>query len=235
MSILDYYGRRAPEYERVYDKPERQEDLARLGELLRETLSGRHVLEVACGTGYWTERVAPAVRSLVATDGGTTVLETARAKELPETVRFARADAYYPGSAPEVSAAAPFDAALAAFWWSHVPLARLRPFLTTLHALLVPGAVVCLCDNRFVEGSSTPVTRIDEHGNHFQSRRLADGSEHEVLKNFPTPTDLRKVVTDVLSEAGDETEVVELEHYWVLRYTLPVQRRAVSSPPPPSP
>jgi len=46
--ILEYYARRAADYDRIYEKPERQDDLRRLESLLVEWLAGRNVLEVAC-------------------------------------------------------------------------------------------------------------------------------------------------------------------------------------------
>jgi predicted methyltransferase len=51
----DYYAQRAAEYDAVYAKPERQHDLARLKELLPPLVAGRRVLELAAGTGYWTQ------------------------------------------------------------------------------------------------------------------------------------------------------------------------------------
>ena len=49
--LLGYYAARAAEYEKVYDKPERRDDLERLHEIVPAYFDGRRVLEVACGTG----------------------------------------------------------------------------------------------------------------------------------------------------------------------------------------
>jgi hypothetical protein len=46
----EYYQARAHEYDAVYEKPERQADLARLRAWLPPVLDGRQVLEVAAGT-----------------------------------------------------------------------------------------------------------------------------------------------------------------------------------------
>ena len=58
-ALLDYYARRAQEYEQIYQKPERQIKLALLKAYLIKLLAERDVLEVACGTGYWTAFLAP--------------------------------------------------------------------------------------------------------------------------------------------------------------------------------
>jgi hypothetical protein len=103
---------------------------------------------------------------------------------------------------------------LAAFWWSHVPKARLTDFLRGFHRVLAPGARVVFLDNVYVEGSSTPLSRTDAHGNTYQLRRLDDGSTHEVLKNFPTEPELRHVVAGW----ADDVQVEFLRYYWILSY-----------------
>lgn len=52
LQLAGYYAARAAEYERIYDKPERQAELQRLRALIPAYLAGRSVLEIACGTGY---------------------------------------------------------------------------------------------------------------------------------------------------------------------------------------
>lgn len=208
--LVDYYSRRAPEYESVYRKPERQPDLRALEAQVLGDLTGHDVLEVACGTGWWTERIARVALSIVATDASDEVLAVARTKTYPpDRVRFQKADAF----APE-SVAGTFTAAFAGFWWSHLPRQRAPAFLGALDRRLGGGARVVLIDNRYVEANSTPIARVDAAGNTYQRRRLADGSEHEVLKNFPTVAQLRAAVTGI----ADDVEVTELTYYWRLSY-----------------
>jgi demethylmenaquinone methyltransferase/2-methoxy-6-polyprenyl-1,4-benzoquinol methylase len=71
-------------------------------------------------------------------------------------------------------------------------------------------------DNRFVAGSSTPINRRDAEGNTYQVRRLEDGSEHEVLKNFPTESEVR----EVLADRATGFSWTELPYYWFLTYRL---------------
>ena len=47
--LQKYYDRRASEYEKIYDKPERQHELEWLRHRVPELLRDRTVLEVACG------------------------------------------------------------------------------------------------------------------------------------------------------------------------------------------
>jgi len=209
--MADYYGRRAAEYERIYEKPERQVELRVLREFVARALAGREVLEVACGTGYWTAVAARTASSIVATDINEEVLTIARSKPVgPARVVFRREDAYALPRSPER-----FTGALAMFWWSHIPLTRLRVFLMNLHSVIEPAARLVFIDNNYVEGSSTPVARRDTDGNSYQIRALDDGSTHEVLKNFPTAEGLRSAVQGIAADVRVES----LNYYWILSYS----------------
>jgi SAM-dependent methyltransferase len=208
--IEEYYARRAPEYDGIYARPERLVDVATLQALVEAFARGRRVLEVACGTGYWSEVLARSAESVVATDVGEAVLRLARARPLPSgRVVFRRADAF---SLDDVAGAC--DAAFAGFWWSHVPHARMPAFLQGLRGCLGAAAPLLFIDNRYVEGNSTPLSRADAERNTYQRRVLQDGTAYEVLKNFPSPADVRRQ----LAAAGvHAAEVGQLEYYWYVR------------------
>ena len=211
-SMAAYYAQRAATYERVYLKPERQADLRAMEAGLAAPFAGRRVLEIACGTGWWTPHGAARAAHWRATDLNPETLAVAQAKPMPAAVRFQTVDAYRLAELGDE----PFDAAFAGCWWSHVPLARLPAWLATLHARLRPGAVVVMLDNRFVPGSSTPLRRADAEGNTYQLRPLDDGSTHEVLKNFPTPAQ----AIAALGPRAHGPVWTDFGHYWQLRYQL---------------
>lgn len=122
---------------------------------------------------------------------------------------FCREDAYALPAAP-----AAFTGGLAAFWWSHVPRARLRGFLAGLHRQFSSQAKVVFINNVYVEGSSTPISREDECGNTYQVRKLDDGSTYEVLKNFPDESELRVAVDGLATQVRIEF----LRYYRILSY-----------------
>jgi len=204
-----YYAARAAEYDKVYAKPERQADLRRIEQWLPSVLKGRSVLEVACGTGYWTQFFAPHCPRVVAVDSASETIQVAKSRVPPEKVEFVVGDAY--NLPPQ---RAPLSAGFAGFWWSHIPHARVGEFLRSFHAALEPGAPVVLLDNRFVPGSSTPVAEQDADGNTYQTRFLADGTSHRVLKNFPSKLELLAAV----SPFATVLRYHEWEYYWALEY-----------------
>ncbi len=208
--LADYYAQRAAEYERIYAKPERQADLSALRVLIRKMFFRRKVLELACGTGYWTEVIAASAAHVTAIDVNEEVLSIARTKSYPESrVEILRGDCNSP---PDFGRS--HDALFAGFWWSHVPLENLGSFLATATSSVAPGALIAFLDNRYVEGSSTVLSRRDAGGNTFQTRTLDDGSAHEVLKNFPSEGEVIRRA----SRCGWGAHVELLEHYWLLSF-----------------
>jgi ubiquinone/menaquinone biosynthesis C-methylase UbiE len=207
--MKDYYAARAPEYDKVYLKPERQGELRDIERWLPTVFAGASVLEVACGTGYWTQFIAPVATSVLALDSAPETIRIAEARVPQGKVAFVVGDAY---ALPVADRR--FGAGFAGFWISHVPRSRLRAFLAGFHAALAPGATVVLLDNLFVEGSSSPLAGSDGEGNTYQTRRLEDGTTHRLLKNFPAESELRAA----LDGLGRKLEYRAWKHYWALQY-----------------
>jgi ubiquinone/menaquinone biosynthesis C-methylase UbiE len=113
--LSDYYRDRAAEYDAVYAKPERQDDLATLRGLLTRLAGGR-ILEIAAGTGYWTQVLSASAAAITATDINPETLDVARTRRYgPAPVTFQVADAYALEEVP-----GRFDMAFIGFFWSHI-------------------------------------------------------------------------------------------------------------------
>lgn len=205
-----YYARRAQEYERIYQRPERQSDLQALRATIEDALAGRDVLDIACGTGYFSACAARRARSLQGIDANEETLEWARAKAIPNA-SFRVGDAYELGRP-----ARPYSGALCTFWWSHIPKDRIEAFLRNVHEQLEPGAAVLFADNTYVEGNSTPLVRTDAGGNTYQARTLESGARYEVLKNFPNADELIAWAM----RFGMAVELRSLTYFWCLRYRV---------------
>ncbi len=207
----EYYRKRAAEYEDIYKKPERQEALRAIRSYLKEPFSGKDVLEIACGTGYWTEELAHTAHSIIATDINDAVLDIARVK----TYRgcqpvFENNDAF------EISINGSFNACFAGFWFSHIKIEQYRRFFNNLHRHVVPGATIVFLDNLYVDGSSTPISRTDEHGNTYQNRHLKDGTKFEVVKNFPS----EHCLTELIMPYAASLRYKDFAYYWAIEYVL---------------
>lgn len=208
-TMQSYYAGRASEYDRIYLKPERQTDLRAIEAWLPQKFAGARVLEVACGTGYWTKFIAPVAMHILALDTALETIDIAKSRVPEWKVDFLVGDAY---ALPQC--AGQFDAAFAGFWFSHVPKTRQREFLLGLAVQLEPGAKVVLLDNRYAEGSSSPVTSRDADGNTFQTRQLSDGSTHKVLKNFLGEEELLRLMDGI----GERPVFTKWQYYWAFEY-----------------
>jgi demethylmenaquinone methyltransferase/2-methoxy-6-polyprenyl-1,4-benzoquinol methylase len=220
--MIGYYAKRAAEYERIYTKPERQTDLQAMKQLLGRAFKGDHVFEVACGTGYWTQFIAKSAASILAIDRNLQVIDLARRKDFGTCrTEFAAADAYLLNGV-----SGEHTAGFHGFWWSHLPITKIGEFLSRFHSRLAAGAKVVMIDNTYVEGSNTPILREDSNGNTFQLRKLDDGSEHEVMKNFPSDSDL----FTCLSGYATDVCVKRLKYFWIVEYRTMKSPRGALQP-----
>ncbi|UCG52346.1 MAG: class I SAM-dependent methyltransferase [Candidatus Latescibacterota bacterium] len=209
-----YYANHAQEYENIYyrDNVKRNEELKEISGAVERVCRGRRVLEVACGTGYWTEVAARDARSIVATDVSTEMLELAGRKDLPANkVEFRQVDAFaLEGTDGD------FDAGLACFWFSHVPKSRTNDFLTHFHDRLGKGAIVFMVDNMYARGYGGELIRRPNTPDTFKRRRLSDGSTYEILKNYYDPEELERI----FSHQALDLEIHDATFYWWLSYVV---------------
>jgi SAM-dependent methyltransferase len=207
--MRDYYRLRAPVYDRVYSYPERQHDLRFLESYIPRQLAGKDVVEVAAGTGYWTQFIARSANSLIATDVTAQALGQARQRPGLEGLTTHLIDAFELGSLNQK-----FSGAFAGLWVSHVPKQDLPRFFNSLNQCLKPGATVLLLDNSEAQCERLPVSYTDDMGNSYQDRELDDGSLHRVLKNFPGESELRSAL------AADVCDIKyrQLDHFWLFQY-----------------
>jgi protein-L-isoaspartate O-methyltransferase len=217
LSLVDetlrYYGERSGEYDESagYLHPGGETAREPMKARFRAFLEGRDVLEVAAGTGYWTQVIADAARSVQATDASESMIALARKREYPRNnVTFQVADAYRLEALSNR-----FNAAFSHWWWSHIPKSRIPTFLHSLHARLCDGAVVLISDQSFYASDQR---RTDEEGNIIETRRLRDGRTFEVVKNFPTREELFGHI-EGMAEAAEYLELRE-RRWWALIYRV---------------
>jgi len=215
--MCGYYGARAPWhdcYMGYTGNAALEELLAPIVAVVEELLSGRDVLEVACGTGNWTGVLAKRASRVLATDVNESTLRRAEAKDRPAgVVSFQVANAY---TLEEVRGG--FTGAFASDWWSHVPVSLLPAFLDSLHERLGAGARVVFLDMLRSDHPDLTPYRHDDEGNAICRRTLPDGRVFDVVKNFPSESDVLESVTG----RGEEAEYLEWRELgrWLVTYTV---------------
>jgi demethylmenaquinone methyltransferase/2-methoxy-6-polyprenyl-1,4-benzoquinol methylase len=222
MSLIDdvvrYYAERAPVYDESagYTNPEAEELRVPIKVRYQEMFRERDVLEIACGSGYWTEVIGEVAKSVLATDINSSLISIAkgRCKHLPN-VRFMITDAYTLQGVPTG-----FDAALGIWWWSHIPLGHLQTFLATLHSKLAPEAIVMFVDQLPYDGF---IRKQDDEGNTLEQRILPGGRSFMVVKNFPTEREVKAALAGI----ADDIQYTERpgEQSWDVRYKTKKNRQ----------
>ena len=144
--------------------------------------SGR-ILELACGTGIWTQRLAPPATALTCVDASPEVIALNRRRVRRTSVRYVCADLF------RWQPDARYDFVFFGFWLSHVPAESFLPFWSLVARCLAPDGRVFFADNRRPPDGS----RVDAEprdGSARSRRRLADGREFEIVKIYHRPDDL---------------------------------------------
>lgn len=142
------------------------------------------ILELAPGTGIWTERLIRTASTVTAVDASTEMIEINRAKVASERVSYVLAD-LFTWQAERV-----YDGVVFCFWLSHIPRERLGSFLRSIATWLRPGGKVF-----FIDGQREPTTtavnhQLPEQDSQIMTRILNDGRTFEIVKNFYDPADL---------------------------------------------
>jgi len=177
----EYYNARSADWESWitrYMGPVQQQ----VEEVLDGCPLGGDVLDLACGTGYWTEKLARRARTVTALDGSAPMLEQVGEHGLAN-VHTVQADLFSWNPPTQ------WDAVFFAHWLAHVPEDHFDGFWSTVDGALLPGGHVVVVDvapeearieEEVFEQDSVPLTR----------RRLKDGRRFDVVKKYWEPDEL---------------------------------------------
>jgi SAM-dependent methyltransferase len=130
------------------------------------------VLDLACGTGVWTELLLRHATTVTAIDASPEMLALASARLSDERVRFIQADLFT--WAPDRR----YDVVFFGFWLSHVPLERFESFWSLVSDCLETDGRVFFVD----DGYRTPDELIHGDSSSIIRRRLKDGTPYRAVK-----------------------------------------------------
>ncbi|MFD3449981.1 class I SAM-dependent methyltransferase [Microbacteriaceae bacterium 4G12] len=209
-----YYNERAHEYEKVYfrEDPIRQKEQEEIRNKMELLFKSKKVLEVACGTGYWTQFIAKTAKHITAIDYSKEVLTVAQQKGIPALkATFYEGDVYQLNKIP-----GSFEGCIANFWYSHVPRSKTQEFLRKLHKKLGPGAIVFMADNVYMDSIGGTLLNKENDPNTYKVRTLEDGTKYEIIKNYYTKEELR----DIFAPFSNELEIHMGKCFWWISYKI---------------
>jgi demethylmenaquinone methyltransferase/2-methoxy-6-polyprenyl-1,4-benzoquinol methylase len=196
-----YYQARAPEYDEWWQRRGRfdrgdeallewQRQVAVVDAALTRFGATGSVLELAGGTGWWTERLAGSADSLTVVDGSPEVLALNQERVGRSDVNYVVADLF------DWQADSHYDVVFFSFWLSHVPRSRFSEFWSLLHSCLTPSGRAFLIDNRNDPQPETTAKDpfVIKYEADLHTRRLRDGSVHRVVSVMYEPDELQSLI-----------------------------------------
>jgi SAM-dependent methyltransferase len=192
---LEYYRLRAAEYDEWwlrrgrYDHGNSHNALwfaegVAVARALEDFQPAGRILELAGGTGIWTERLLPFASALTVVDGSSEMIALCRNRLRSPLVRYIQSDLF------EWEPGQQFDTVFFAFWLSHVPPELFTQFWDLVRRSLRPGGKVFFVDSRYAPTSTAANHELPERSATVLRRKLNDGREFQIVKVFHDPADL---------------------------------------------
>ncbi len=249
---LAYYNARANEYDEWFLRQGRFDhgpdenarwfaEAAQVADALEATLHGAEaavdgrqdantgldILELACGTGLWTQRLLPHAAHLTLVDGAPEMLALNRQ-------RVAQIQQAQPSTSP-TSAGAPceveyveanlfewrptrrYDLVFFGFWLSHVPPERFDAFWALVADCLKPHGRAFFVDSAYTETSTARDHQLEGPTATTLTRKLNDGQEYRIVKVFYEPAPL----TERLATLGWRADIQATGAYFVYGSATP--------------
>lgn len=195
-----YYRVRAPEYDAwaerrgSYDRGPLNDgwlaEKQRLTAALRDFKPTGNVLEIAGGTGQWTERLVRSASSLTVVDAAPEAIEENRRRlgDVARGVDYQVADFF------EWTPRQRYDVVFFSYWLSHVPPARFEAFWERVAACLNPGGRVFLIDNVATAHAARLDPEIRGDDDTTVLRPAPDGNLYRIWKVLWEPVQLEMLL-----------------------------------------
>ena len=221
-SQLNYYRARASEYDAWflrqgrYDRGEAHRaqwfaEVEVLASALADFAPRGDVLELACGTGWWTEQLVRYGDSLTAVDASPEVLELTQQRLPSAGVAYIEADLF------EWRPERHFDTVFFSFWLSHVPPERFAEFWATVKSCLNPGGRVFFIDSSPAPEGTAKDQLLNGADATTVTRRLDDGRTFDIVKVFYEPARLEAD----LAALGWQSSVKQTDTFFVYGTSTP--------------
>jgi 2-polyprenyl-3-methyl-5-hydroxy-6-metoxy-1,4-benzoquinol methylase len=213
---IEYYRARASEYDQWFYRVGRYDhgpilngrwfaEVNAVTQVLDNFRPSGAVLELACGTGIWTEHLARYASAITAVDASAEMIQLNRERVRSANVTYVQADIFAWRPTRQ------YDVVFFGFWLSHVPLERFDEFWCLIQDSLHPAGRFFFVDSRHESTSTAKDHQLAEPTATTLARRLNDGREFQIYKIFYEPTSL----ADRLSRLGWNVRVGQTPSYFI--------------------
>ena len=213
---MAYYQARAAEYDEWFYRQGRYDRgetgnarwFAEAAAVREALLSGQPVqsaVELACGTGIWTQELIKIAREVTALDASEEMIAINRAKVASDQVAYQQVDLF------SWQPTQPYALLFAGFWLSHVPPDKLDEFLAKVARSVSKGGHVFIVDSQRAQSSTAHDHSTYEEQSIHHTRKLNDGREFTIIKIFHDPAALGQK----LAEVGFQSDVHLTDNYFI--------------------
>ncbi|TYQ29267.1 class I SAM-dependent methyltransferase [Pseudanabaena sp. UWO310] len=213
---IEYYRSRSSEYDewfyRIgrYDRGQELNDrwfaeVEIVQKALREIGQVNQVLELASGTGIWTEQLLQIGTKIVVIDASAETIAINQNKLNSDKVTYQHRDIF--AWEPEQE----YDLVFFSFWISHVPPDLLQSFLNKVYLATRKGGQIFVIDSRNDYTSRAKDHLVNDQNGIYQTRKLNDGREFQIAKIFYQPDELRTLLVNT----GFTADVRVTENYFI--------------------
>lgn len=193
--MKDYYNQRAPEYDEwfyrkgKYDRgrdPNAQwfSEVQTVFDALDSFEFKGDILEIASGTGIWTERLVKNASMVTCLDSSEEMILRSKTRIKNSKVKYVIVDFYHwiPGKV--------YDGVAFSFWMSHVPSSKLDEFASRVSSCLKPKGKMFLVDQQRGSMSTTDDPTLSPTRAEIVTRELNDGREFKIIKHYYSPSEI---------------------------------------------
>lgn len=214
---IAYYNARAKEYDEWFYRIGRYDrgleinqrwfdEVATLKNVVNKVGIVESVLELACGTGIWTQELLKIGKQITALDASQEMIEINRQKlNNASNVEYRQLDLFSWQSDKQ------YDLVFFSFWLSHVPPVKVDEFLSKVYNSVLPSGKVAIVDSYFEITSSAKDHPLQDKNEIYQQRKLNDEREFQIFKIYYQPD----VLLNKLTQAGFQAEVRLTDTYFI--------------------
>ncbi len=196
QEMMSYYDARAPEYDEIYvgKGPASISDPALYKNEAEETarivsaFGTGHLIDIACGTGYWLPYYAENCSNIMLIDQSEKMLLECRKRidelKLGKKCGFIQGD-FFKASFKNTL----FDSALVGFLLSHLPAEEEETFFRKLRRILKPNSQLMVIDSTW---SKRRQQYRRKEG--VQERTLNDGRTFSIYKRYFSKSDIKETL-----------------------------------------
>lgn len=212
QDIKEYYANIANSIDNVYKKNHYRTDLKNISNWLKKEFSNKTIIDIACGTGFWTQKISEIATSVMGIDVNESCIELAKSRHYPRyNVFFEIQDIF------NIKIKQKFDCIFGGSIYSHIKIEDLGDFIKKVSDLAKIGGSIVFIDNRYSPSNGLKIDQTDDFGNTYQVRYAKNSDKkYLIIKNYPTIS----LLEEILGNNVKNIEFIEYEYFWLLRYKI---------------